>query len=368
MRAAVASATALLVAAFLVTFAPGASAASGWRVVPSPNPGPNVFLDSVAASGPGDVWAAGYSRGAHDVLSTLVEHWNGSTWSVVPSKNGGPGSAAFGGVAAIAPDDAWSVGDRNANKTLTEHWDGTAWSIVPSPNVGGIGGLSAVDAVSTDDVWAVGRATDALIEHWDGRSWNVVRSPKRRVPLYGVSAISSSDVWAVGENLVEHWNGSTWQVATSAADSELFAVGMASASNGWAVGRYDSVQPDRTVLPLTRIEHWDGSAWSVVPSPNATIPGKPIANILYGVAVASSTDVWAVGVDYDEASGSYTRVLLEHWDGSAWSIVKSPKTDPPKADLAAAVTISPTDVWGVGHTESTPDVGADQTLTEHFSG
>ena len=53
--------------------------------------------------------------------------------------------------------------------------------------------------------------------------------------------------------------------------------------------------------------------WTVVPSPN---PASN-RNILRGVGSISSNDVWAVGE-------SGTQSLIEHWDGSAWTIVSSP--------------------------------------------
>ena len=51
---------------------------------------------------------------------------------------------------------------------------------------------------------------------------------------------------------------------------------------GWAL-----VEP---VLQQTVVEHWDGSAWSIVPSPN---PGGN--NSLYDLAIVSPTGIWAVG-------------------------------------------------------------------------
>ena len=56
------------------------------------------------------------------------------------------------------------------------------------------------------------------------------------------------------------------------------------------------------------------AAWSVVPSPS---PG-PSVNDLNGVASVSANDVWAVG-DFINASGS-KQTLIEHWDGTSWSV------------------------------------------------
>lgn len=39
-------------------------------------------------------------------------------------------------MASISATDAWAVGEQNLDQTLIEHWNGTAWQIVPSTNPG----------------------------------------------------------------------------------------------------------------------------------------------------------------------------------------------------------------------------------------
>src|SRR5437773_2689182 len=83
-----------------------------------------------------DAWAVGIqSSGSR--WHTLVEHWDGTAWSIVPSPNPGSDNNYLQTVAAASADDIWAAGyywNGSADRTLTEHWDGTAWSIVPSPN------------------------------------------------------------------------------------------------------------------------------------------------------------------------------------------------------------------------------------------
>ena len=67
----------------------------------------------------------------------------GLIWSAVPSNSQG----VLEDVAAISKDDVWAVGHTSVwplgfeegellpSKTLIQHWDGERWSIVPSPNV-----------------------------------------------------------------------------------------------------------------------------------------------------------------------------------------------------------------------------------------
>ena len=66
-------------------------------------------------------------------------------------------------MAVLSPSDAWAVGfyqDTGLDQTLIEHWDGSAWTVVPSPNVAEFDNvLNAVRAKSATDIWAVERAS-----------------------------------------------------------------------------------------------------------------------------------------------------------------------------------------------------------------
>jgi hypothetical protein len=59
--------------------------------------------------------------------------------------------------------------------------------------------------------------------------------------------------------------------------------------------------------------------FSVVSSPNAS----DLRNSLNGVTVLSADDAWAVG-SYATDGDAFTATLIEHWDGSAWRVVASP--------------------------------------------
>ena len=51
-------------------------------------PATNNTLDSVTAPGTGDVWAGGLGLDSGVFASTLTEHWNGTSWTVVASPGG----------------------------------------------------------------------------------------------------------------------------------------------------------------------------------------------------------------------------------------------------------------------------------------
>src|SRR5438046_2556043 len=65
------------------------------------------------------------------------------------------------GVASSGPRNVWAVGFAGTTtleqRSLIEHWDGASWNVVPSPGVDGEENfLHAVSAASSNEVWAVG--------------------------------------------------------------------------------------------------------------------------------------------------------------------------------------------------------------------
>src|SRR5205823_5698851 len=109
-----------------------------WQTVRSPNPGnAGNYLLGVAALSADDVWAVGYFVNSPIGSRTLVEHWDGSKWSVVAGPNPGRNSNSLSAIAASSATDVWAVGTYTSldgvNRTLVERWNGSAWAVVPSP-------------------------------------------------------------------------------------------------------------------------------------------------------------------------------------------------------------------------------------------
>lgn len=208
-----------------------------WTVVASPNlPGAvSNNLVAVGAIASDDIWAVGHARvGAID--QTLALHYNGTEWSLVATPNNGTDSNNFYGIATVAPNDVWAVGHfRNAsriNQTLIERWNGTEWSIVPSPNVGSTNNdLFAAVAVGPNDVWAVGQYRSGvyktLTQRWDGTGWGVIPSASGGTgdnSLKAVAVLDADNIWATGyftstgvphQTLVEIFNTCGTPIATS---------------------------------------------------------------------------------------------------------------------------------------------------------
>lgn len=322
-----------------------------WQAAPSANGGGDFnSLNGLALVAPNDGWAVGQSRENYNYARTLMEHWDGTRWSIVPSPNPGTGvSNWLEDVAAVTSDDVWAVGhigewDLNS-QVLILRWDGTAWSQMLVPI---LGELDSVAAASADDVWAVGyqigSSNQALTIHWDGTAWSQVPVPYPIThALSDVAVSSANDVWAVGEGavgdgLVLHWDGTQWRESLSFHDPylshSLTGVAAASANNVWVVGyTYADLNPEKTF-----VLHWDGAGWHEV---NSADPPLLAYNRLYDIVALAPDDIWAVG----------TAGLLpyaQHWDGTQWSAISSPDLGA-SAGILYGVAAHGTDLWTVGY-------------------
>ena len=373
-----------LVAAGLIgasTVPASAATCESWGGQP-PNAGSSDNqLEGVAATSACNAWAVGYYyNGTRN--QTLVLHWSGKAWRVQPSQNpGGSGEDnELWQVAATSPSNAWAVGYYNngtANRTLIEHWDGRTWKAQPSPNPGGSANenqLSGVTATSPTNAWAVGSyyngtTFQTLVEHWNGKKWHVQPSPspvsacaaragaimaRTTIGLSSVSATSSSNAWAVGvrcgstggtRTLVEHWNGKAWKVqrsqnpGDSGKSSGFSGVAATSSGNAWAVGSYVK---NSMSLGQTLVEHWNGTAWKVQPSPNPSGLGN--SSGLVDVAATSPANAWAVG-NYGASARQTDPPLVEQWNGKVWKIEPA---NFPEGSLFGVAATSSSDAWAVG--------------------
>jgi len=130
--------------------------------------------------------------------------------------------------------------------------------------------------------------------------------------------------------------------------------------NAWAVGESFSGSGQNG---LTLIEHWNGTAWSIVPSPSPAVGAGGDSNVLTSISGTGSDDLWAAGSENNENTATLS-VLLEHWDGTAWTVATSP-TPMFASQIATAITaISPDDVWVVGE-QFTDSM---RTLAAHWDG
>lgn len=243
---------------------------------------------------------------SHDGSPSSFGHSHSQTvtcgqWNIVPSPNQSSANNFLLGVAALSPTDAWAVGSH------IEHWDGTSWSIVPNP----VGTLSGVTALSTNNVWAVGevynsskKGDSTLVEHWDGTSWSIVpswNSWRRNNILNAVTQVPGTKyLWAAGDSytwskgstrtLIEDWNGTSWGEVPNqnpGSYNYLYGVTAIARNNIWAVGSFTNALGSSQAF----IEHGGTKGFTVVSTINIT-PN----NVLRGVThVPGTNQLWAVG-------------------------------------------------------------------------
>ena len=303
----------------------------------------------------------------------LIENWNGTSWNVVASPNPGTSANALAAVASVPhTNQLWAVGwyaNRVGNftgpcETLIEHWNGKKWSVVYSPNVHVNNQLSTLTVVSSNDIWAVGSHTpsnssgaeETLIEHWNGTNWTIVSSPNPGSDsnnLTGIVAISAVNIWAVGyyrsynyyQSLIEQWNGKQWNVVTSPnpaqTDNSLSEIARIPGTNHlWAVGSYDNSGSNIGLSLLVCSMENNGMLL------REQIAGTGFNNLI-AVTSISESNVWTAG--YYENTNSVFQTLIEHWDGTSWSVVASPNVGPYNNYLESMATVPGTNTaWTTG--------------------
>ena len=204
-----------------------------------------VRLNSVATTGPGDVWAVGLERRnvpgrtSYQEL-TLVFHWDGAAWSRTPTPNPGvagrPPKCELHDVHAIAPNDAWAVGSYEGQAPsggiqelpLVLRWDGSVWNRVTLPPQW-TQGVSGVDGVGGDLWLSHYYARASAVTRWDGSGFTAFPTPNPTIGFQHVQdvlRISATDAWAVGQTsnlgtpfasgaaFVIRWNGTQWTQQT----------------------------------------------------------------------------------------------------------------------------------------------------------
>jgi hypothetical protein len=339
---------------------------TAWSMVSSPNEEGSNWLQAVDASASDNAWTVGFYLGAEGVYETLAERWDGSAWTLTETPNVGANGDWLNGVATVSPSEAWAVGytagdpATYTSRTLIEHWTGSAWSVVPSPNPSndplyGANQLNDVRAFAPNDVWAAGwqwvpSGSAPLIERWDGRRWRVSRTPNTGYrELQALDGTSSRDIWAVGfgrtfsdgtQSLIMHWNGSTWTVVPTPrlpVDNYLTDVSVLSPTDAWAVGY--TIPPNLDIQP--HYLHWNGSVWYAVSSPYLA----STHNYLTSIAAVSRNLVYAAG--YRTVNGQVV-TYVERWDGAQWRLDPSPNVQGGWNYLFGLSVDPGGGLWGVG--------------------
>jgi hypothetical protein len=228
-----------------------------------------------------------YDAGDGDFFP-MAEMWNGTRWTLqtVPNPTTAPTNIRNGlnSISCTSPSFCTAVGSyttgvsRRDGHTLVEVWNGTTWTIESSLDPNETQYLYGVSCTSPSACTAVGERKSGLTvlaETWNGKSWKIQNAPAPKgatsSDLATVACSSTSDCVAIGtatvsgvqETLTESLNGSTWTVQTpaiptgaSSSGTYLDGVSCGGKSTCVAVGNYDTSTGQD---PLA--EEWNGSKW-----------------------------------------------------------------------------------------------------------
>jgi hypothetical protein len=304
---------------------------SAWKpaVIAEPSGANLSGLQGVSCLSASACTVVGYSFNTSGNEFTLAERWNGSHWSIESTPSPGVYGPQLFAVSCPTSTSCTAVGSYQAvvsgpQQTLVEHWNGTAWSVQTSPNVSGstFNLLTGVACTSASSCIAVGYSEDGsgsehmLAEGWNGTVWSIESTPYSsgltEGNFNGVSCTSATACTAVGNEtsntelvtLVERWNGQAWAIQSSPSGyvGELEGVSCTSATACTATGMYEPVNGPF----ITLAERWNGTSWAIksIPSPK----GGDFAE-LAGVSCVSASSCEAAG--YSANSGAMSFNLAE---------------------------------------------------------
>ena len=386
---------------------------SSWSIVSGASAGSGAGLFSVSCPSPTSCFAVGdiaTETATTFTAKSLIERWDGLRWSIVPSPVvSGATDVFLSGVSCTSATSCFAVGASSSSPPPSISSSALPWRSAgtarrgrsfPAPARATRSKPSSlgVACVSASSCYAVGdfqapAIGGALLEHWDGANWAVVPNPDssfarksgsgRRLPvgfararsskpqqigafssspgLQGVACTSDANCFAVGNSftgaLVERWNGTAWSNVTTptprnSLGADLGSVACTSPTDCSAVGIEGAVASSGDVIDISDAplqEHWDGSAFTIVPGPS----NAPFSE-LSGVACGSPTACFAVG---DSA-------FVQLWNGTKWSLAPfgSPTS---QSQLNQVACTSATNCFAVGGFES--NVQSD-TLIERWNG
>jgi hypothetical protein len=375
----------VLLATATLLLAPEAASAA-WKVSETPNvpAAADTSLNAVDCTSANSCMAVGSALappqtgmagsvaprapGPNLIPTTVAEHWDGTSWQIVPTPNpSGANLSSLSGVSCPWRNVCFAVGQWREGSTdplkppgitrpLVELWNGTSWSIQPSPDVTN-GTLQAISCSGLLACTAVGNFYDqttfnALAERWDGTGWHVQSTPEpsgAENELFSVSCPRRRTCTAVGSSraavpngngatttspLVMRWFGhiNAWGLQTvpkpaGAGDTALAGVSCPDARVCFAIGvSFDSAGHSSTTLAERRV----GSRWSIMPTPNPGPFLSPFGLIfqadLSSVSCPGRRACHAVG--YGRDSTGDLVVIGERFDGANWQLESIPVTSP----------------------------------------
>ena len=370
------------VAALSIGFIAVADRASAYvetaTVVPSPSVGDASNLYSVSCVSTTSCVAVGESVVSTDI-DALAMAWDGATWTVLTSPPEPSSNDTLVSVSCTSPTSCVAVGIQDfagTDQSLAMSWDGIAWTTAVVPSVGADDNfLESVSCVSATFCVAVGASFDGtkyqtLVATWNGSAWAVAVSPNEGPDsnlLSSVSCTSATSCAAVGryvdgssvdKTLAIMWDGTAWTIVPTPNNNpgidpnRLFSISCVSPTFCFAIGStgFGGIE----TLAMT----WDGTAWTIILSPNPTAE-----NYLESISCTSSTECVAVGVGVDISNVGSPLVLT--WNGTMWTQLSVTDVGAEDDDLSGVSCATDYSCMAVGYSATN---GQDQTLAVSLTG
>jgi hypothetical protein len=348
---------------------------TSWTAETVPDPGPGGATTATDAftsvsCTPGGACSALGTYVAKGEEQTLTAEWNGSSWSVQGGPAAGKTYPELGSVSCAAANDCEAVG------AGAEHWNGTTWAAQNLPGAG----LTGVSCPSTTSCIGVGGTTT---DTYDGTAWtahDIKATPTGGSPLQlaAISCESSAACEAVGSYttaggivvpLVLGYDGSTWSAQQTPALTMTDSTASLAAVSCSSRGSCTAVGSDAGGVLVER-EGTGGWSTQSAPNPDGAIAPSTTAPDLAAVSCPTANECVAVG-SYTTPGGS-TAAFAELWNGTSWSLQRTPKTASDTDTSLSAITCpSPAKCFAAG----TQTVGGGEpmssttsTLTEQWTG
>lgn len=293
----------------------------------------NSMLSDLAMTGPAAGWAVGAVADSATAPTTdhaLIMRYSNCEWKPVSMNIA---NAKLAGVAMISANEGWAVGEQTQGNTkapLLMHYKNGTWSRVTFSNAGTIYTFTMVRALSTGEVWIVGRTPPGKkanpgisLLHFSSGQWSRIDTPFNEVS--DIAPAGPDSVWLIGENyanysthvseLAHYQSGALVKDVSLPQSTYLTSLRMLAPDDGWATG-YAYVSGNETATNPTVNHpialHYDGSSWSQV-----NIGASPSA---YSYYVLSQGDAWSysISTSVPQHIVSTQREQAGQWQNVPW--------------------------------------------------
>ena len=205
------------------------------------------------------------SQTAALVASTLVEKYNGVSWTEINDLQTPRGRLSSGGTTTSALVFAGRTPSSGpSGVALTEAFDDTTWSEVADLNQNRENGGGA-GASRTNGLFFGGDPVVAITELYNGTSWAEVNNMNNARGTFNGCGTNTAALAVAGKNTpssgnkTELWNGTNWTELNNLSGASRYGTGVAGiTTSALAFGGYGPTENRK----LT--ESWNGSSWTAV--------------------------------------------------------------------------------------------------------